>query len=303
MKLFTRFNVGLCALALLGGLERPVTRGQDPAELPEEIYLYEGDAPGSEGRSNEMEQVRPGADRVVSNVHRPSLFPYLPPADRATGTAVIIAPGGGHRSLWTTHEGHNPARYLAERGVAAFVLEYRLAEERGSPYTVDEHALGDLQRAIRLVRRRSEQWNIHPEHVGVMGFSAGGEIAALSGMRVEGINPQPDDPIDNMSSEPNFIALIYPGRSHRYEPKSTTPATFIAAGYGDRDDISEGMAEVYLKYKRAGVPTELHIYSDAGHGFGLRPGRSGSAMKWPDRLLEWLADRKLLRTSTEPVGQ
>jgi endo-1,4-beta-xylanase len=137
-----------------------LVHAQSDDALPEEIFLYDGDAPGSEGRSNEEERIRPGDDRVVTNVHRPSIFPYLPDAEKATGAAVIVAPGGGHNSLWSTHEGHNPAKYFAERGVAAFVLEYRLAEERGSTYTVDEHALGDMQRAIRVVRSRAGQWKI-----------------------------------------------------------------------------------------------------------------------------------------------
>lgn len=267
---------------------------QSDDELPEEIFLYEGDAPGSEGRSGEAEHIRPGEDRVVTNVHRPSIFPYLPSDDKATGAAVIIAPGGGHNSLWSTHEGHNPAKYFAERGVASFVLEYRLAEERGSTYTVDEHALGDLQRAIRLVRSRADEWKIDPNRVGVMGFSAGGELVALAGMQFDAGSAEAEDPIERQSSRPDFLGLIYPGRSRRYEPVAETPPTFIAAGYGDRRDISEGMAEVYLKWKRAGVPTELHIYSEAGHGFGLRPGRSGSVMKWVDRFLDWMGDRGML---------
>jgi acetyl esterase/lipase len=269
---------------------------QSNDQLPEEVFLWPGDAPGSEGKSGD-EIVRPGADRVVSNVHRPSLYPYLPEKERATGAAVIVAPGGGHRELWTTHEGHNPAKYLRDRGIAAFVLEYRLAEERGSTYKVDDHALADMQRAIRLVRSRASEWNVDPERVGVLGFSAGGELVALSGMRFDKGVPDAEDPIARQSSRPDFLALIYPGRSKRYEPIAETPPTFIVAGFGDRKDISEGMADVYLKFKRAGVPTELHIYSDAGHGFGLREGRSGSVMKWPDRFIDWLTDRKIIQST------
>lgn len=246
--------------------------------------------------------MRPGKDRVVTNVHRPLLYPYLPRAGAATGMAVIIAPGGGHNSLWSTHEGHTPAKYFAEHGIAAFVLEYRLAEERGSKYTVDEHALGDLRRAIRLVRSRADSWNIDPNRVGVMGFSAGGELAALSGMRFDAGDESSEGAIEQQSSRPDYVALIYPGRSRRYEPQSETPPTFIVAGFGDRRDISEGMAEVYLKYKRAGVPTELHIYSNAGHGFGLRKGKPGSAMKWVDRFIDWAGDRKLLGRPEKEVG-
>lgn len=267
---------------------------QSDDQLPQAIYLYQGDAPGSEGMSDIPKQIRPGNDRVVTQVHRPLLYPYLPAEGTATGMAVIIAPGGGHKSLWSTHEGHNPAKYFADHGIAAFVLEYRLAEEKDSKYTVDEHALGDMQRAIRLIRARAESWKIDPNRVGVMGFSAGGEIAALAGMRFDAGDESTEDEIDKQSSRPDYIALIYPGRSSRYEAKPETPPTFIVAGFGDRRDISEGMAEVYLKYKRAGVPTELHIYSNAGHGFGMRDGKSGAVSKWPERFIDWAGDRKLL---------
>ncbi|KAA5545871.1 alpha/beta fold hydrolase [Roseiconus nitratireducens] len=267
---------------------------QSDSELPQAVYLYEGDAPGSEGMSDIPKQIRPGDDRVVTQVHRPLLYPYLPAEGAETRMAVIVAPGGGHNSLWSTHEGHTPAKYFADHGIAAFVLEYRLAEERDSKYTVDEHALGDMQRAIRLVRARAKDWNVDPNRVGVMGFSAGGEIAALSGMRFDAGDQDADDSIAKQSSRPDFVALIYPGRSHRYEPQPESPPTFIVAGYGDRRDISEGMANVYLKYKRAGVPTELHIYSNAGHGFGLREGKSGSVMRWVDRFIDWAGDRKLI---------
>ncbi len=284
------FGFGLALVAILCD----PAYAQSDSELPQEVYLYHGDAPGSEGLSQQAKVVRPGADRVVTNVHRPLLYPYLPREGTGTGMAVIIAPGGGHNSLWSTHEGHVPAKYFAERGIAAFVLEYRLAEERGSRYTVDEHALGDLQRAIRLVRSRADAWNIDPNRVGVMGFSAGGELAALSGMRFDAGNEAAPDVIDQPSSRPNYVALIYPGRSRRYEPHPETPPTFIVAGFEDRRDISEGMAEVYLKYKRAGVPTELHIYAKAGHGFGLREDKPGSVMKWVDRFIDWTGDTKLL---------
>jgi acetyl esterase/lipase len=144
------------------------------AELPEPIVLWPDGAPGSEGKpTQETVRITEGGDRVVSNVHQPSIFPYLPSADRTTGAAVIIAPGGGHRELWSTHEGHNLARWLSERGVAAFVLYNRLPREKDSTYTIDEHALADTQRAIQLVRSRSKEWQINRGRIGVMGFSAG----------------------------------------------------------------------------------------------------------------------------------
>ena len=180
------------------------------------------------------------------------------------------------------------------RGVAAFVLKYRLANQENSPYKVEEHALADAHRAIRLVRSNAEKWNVDPERVGIIGFSAGGEVAALASQRPESGPTNADDPIDRQDSRPDFQALIYPGRSQNIVASKDSPPAFIVCGYGDRPDISEGMAEVYLKFKKAGVPAELHVYSDAGHGFGLRERNGGAVAKWPERLLDWMDDRGLL---------
>jgi acetyl esterase/lipase len=266
------------------------------ANQPKEIPLWPNGAPGSEGKTGpESVRVTENGERVVSNVHQPSITPYIPPKDKATGAAVIIAPGGGHRELWTDHEGHNVARYLSARGVAAFVLKYRLAREANSTYTVDDHALADMWRAIRLVRSRAPEWNINTSRIGVMGFSAGGELAALAGMRFDSGNKEATDAIERESSRPDFQALIYPGSSKRFAPTKDSPPVFIVCGYGDRPDISQGMAEVYLKFKQAGVPAELHIYASAGHGFGLRDNNAKAVGKWPARFEEWMADLGFLQ--------
>jgi acetyl esterase/lipase len=267
-----------------------------PANQPKEIPLWPNGAPGSEGKSGpEAVRITENGERVVSNVHQPSITPYLPPKEKATGAAVIIAPGGGHRELWTDHEGHNVARYLSARGVAAFVLKYRLAREANSTYTVDDHAMADMRRAIRLVRSRAPEWNINSSRVGVMGFSAGGELAALASISFEGGNKEAADAIERESSRPDFQALIYPGSSRRFAPTKDSPPVFIVCGYKDRPDISQGMAEVYLKFKQVGVPAELHIYAGAGHGFGLRDKNTDSASRWPARFEEWLGDLGFLQ--------
>ncbi|HMJ70787.1 MAG TPA: alpha/beta hydrolase [Cyclobacteriaceae bacterium] len=212
-------------------------------------------------------------------------------AGKANGTAVIIAPGGGHRELWIDHEGYNPAKWLSERGVTAFVLKYRLAKEEGSTYTVDEHELADIRRAIRLVRTRAKEWNIDTARIGVMGFSAGGEIAALSAMRTEKGDASSKDVVERESSRPAFQALIYPGGSARFEVTKNSPPVFLLGGYGDRPDIAEGLAQVYIKYKQAGIPAELHIYANAGHGFGLRQTNKGGVAGWMQRFSDWLVDQ------------
>ncbi len=263
---------------------------------PQEIRLWPNGAPGSEGKSGaETVRVTNTGEHVVSNVHFPSLTPYLPTKEAATGAAVIIAPGGGHREMWVDHEGHNLAKWLSTHGIAAFVLKYRLAREANSTYTIDDHAFADMQRAIRLVRSRAKEWNINPARVGTSGFSAGGELAALSGMRFDAGKQDATDVIERESSKPDFHALIYPGSSARYTVSKESPPVFIVCGYKDRKDIAEGMADVYLKFKQAGVPAELHIYAESGHGFGMRETTKGATAKWPQRFVEWMDDLGLLK--------
>lgn len=264
------------------------------ANAAEPIPLWPQGAPGSEARVSEAELLE-GSN--VSNVHNPSITPYLPGAGKANGTAVIICPGGGHRKLCLGHEGGALAEWFQERGIAAFVLKYRLAREPESTYTIQEHAMADTRRAIRLIRSRAAEWNIKPDRLGILGFSAGGELAAFAAMQSDLGQADAAEVIDRQSSRPDFQALIYPGTSHLFEASKGMPPVFIACGYGDRPDIAEGMAGLYLKYKAAGVKAELHIYSEAGHGFGYRPDKTGAASKWPERFVEWLADSGFLTSS------
>jgi acetyl esterase/lipase len=275
-------------------------------QQPKEIFLWPNGAPGSEGKTGaEKVRIASTGDHVVSGIHHPSITPFMPAAGTATSAAIIIAPGGGHSELWIDHEGYNPAKWFQSKGVAAFVLKYRLAREQGSTYTVDRDELADIQRAIRLVRSRAAEWGIDTARIGVMGFSAGGELAALSAMRFDAGNPAASDPVDRLSSRPAFQALIYPGNSQRFEVVPQAPPVFLVAGYQDRADISEGIAEVYLKYKKAGVPAELHIYTNVGHGFGMRSTNKGGYAEWPFRLFDWLTDMRFLTpassTSTNPT--
>lgn len=263
----------------------------DAAAIPPALSLWPNGAPGSEARAGEAEKVD-GPN--VSNVHNPSLTPFLPVQGSGTGVAVVIAPGGGHSKLCLGHEGYALAQWFQERGIAAFVLKYRLAREKDSAYSISEHAMADTRRAIRLVRTRALEWGIKPDRIGVIGFSAGGELAAFAAMQSDAGKPDSADVVERAASRPDFQALIYPGTSDLFTVEKGMPPLFIACGYGDRKDISEGMASLYLKYKQAGVKAELHIYSNAGHGFGFRPGTTAGAGDWPLRFEEWLADSGFL---------
>lgn len=276
-----------------------VVAATSPAADQPVVRLWPKGAPGSEARQHEPEKV---AGSNVSNIHHPSLTVYLPPREKATGAAVIVAPGGGHARHAIQHEGWNVAAWLAEHGVAAFVLKYRLAKDDANPpnapqpYTIDRDALADAQRAIRLVRSRAAEWGVRGDAIGLIGFSAGGEVALLAATRPASGQPDAADPLDRLSARPDFYSLIYPGGLPRTDVVVTkeTPPVFLAAGYGDRQNISEGLAEFYLKTKRAGASGELHMYAGAGHGFGVRDSNKGPAAAWIARFHEWMADRKFL---------
>lgn len=270
-----------------------LTTSMISAAQQKEILLWPNGAPGSEGKTGNEKLRLYEDEHILSNIHRPSVTVYLPPKEKANGAAVIVIPGGGHRELWITHEGYNIATWLSERGIAAFVLKYRLARDSNSTYTVDKESLSDAQRAIRLVRSRAKEWNVDTARIGVMGFSAGGEVAALAAMWFNDGHPGATDPVDRESSKPAFQALIYPGNSKRFEVAGNTPPVFLLAGYND--EIAKGIVDVYLKYKNANVPAELHIYSNAGHGFGIREKNTGAVTGWIDRFYDWLSDRGFLK--------
>jgi acetyl esterase/lipase len=227
-------------------------------------------------------------DHVVSSVHRPSITVYLPPPATTTGTAVLVIPGGGHREIWMDHEGYAVAEWLSAHGVAAFVLKYRLAREPGSTYTIEGTELQDVQRALRLIRSRASEWSVNPDRIGVIGFSAGGELAALAATRYDAGNAAATDLIDRQSSRPAFQALLYPAIPHELHLSKQTPPAFLACGANDRQDISEGLPQLYLRMKSAGVPAELHIFAGVGHGFGIRKTNTGNVSTWPDLFYGWL---------------
>ncbi len=274
----------------------PSAAAQEEAH-PAPIRLWPEGAPGFEARKDEAEQVdwRQEPDivfPVVFNIHNPSITPFLPAAGRGSGAALIVAPGGGHMFLTTDREGYDAGRWLADHGIAAFVLKYRLAHDKagGSAYRADVEALADAQRAIRLVRSRAAEWGIDPRRVGILGFSAGGEVAALAGTRPAGGRPDAADPLDRLDARPDFMALIYPGLPKELKVDGRTPPTFMACAYDDRPTMSDGLATLYLALHHAGVNAELHIYNSGGHGFGVRP-RDLAVSGWTSRLLEWMRDR------------
>jgi endo-1,4-beta-xylanase len=286
-----------CAMALSFVL---AAHGEDRLVLSQPVVrLWPAGVPGSQGASS-AETWNPSTDGFhrVTNIHDPSLVVFLPPKAKANGTAVVICPGGGHQYLVMDLEGSLVAGRLNEMGIAAFVLKSRLARAPGSTYTVEGHSLPDTQRAIRLVRSRAQEWGIKGDHVGIMGFSAGGELAALAETRFDSVQPNPSDPIDKQSSRPDFAVLAYPGiRADSLTVTKDTPPTFLVVADDDRP--AAAAAAYYSKLKAQGIPAEVHIYAQGGHGYGMT-GRTPEFRKlavsrWPDQLEVWLIARGILQ--------
>jgi acetyl esterase/lipase len=267
------------------------------------IPLYSGDAPGSENaRQKEWEVISPtDKQKRIRNVTRPTLTAFLPERSKATGTAIVIAPGGGFMHLAIEKEGMDVARWLQERGVAAFVLKYRLLDTGPTEETYQkraaelaraaagntdrqkavEQAEEDGRQAIRLVRRRASEWGVAPNRIGLMGFSAGGILTMGVVMR--------HDP----ESRPNFAAPIYGGGANGQPVAADAPPLFIAVADDDKT-FSGSSAKLYLDWKAAGRPAELHIYAKGGHGFGMS--RQGLPVdSWIDRFGDWLQTQGLLK--------
>lgn len=204
---------------------------------------------------------------------------------------MIVAPGGGYRELWITHEGYRVGEWLSAHGIAAFVLKYRLPRSKGPTYT-EATALADMQRAIRTVRVRAREWGVDSERVGVMGFSAGAHLAGVAAAGPWAPPGEPSDSIDRVSAKPAFQALIYPpniGANY----SADTPQAFLLCGGEDR--VCDGIPQMYMALRRAGVPAEMYIYAGVGHGFGVRPSNSARVAGWLDSFRQWLADRGLLK--------
>jgi acetyl esterase/lipase len=281
------------------------------------VALWANGAPGSEGKTapEVVTLINAEGEHTVTSINNPSISPYLVRGAHGPVAAVIIAPGGGHALLSIDHEGYDVAKYLSGHGVAAFVLKYRLAKDKGSTYTVEGNELDDIQRAIRTVRARAVEWGVDPARVGVMGFSAGGELAVLAATRYHA-GAGTGDAIDQQSDKPAFEALMYPGGLAVAPPSGVaaapgatvelkpetlsklgkdTPPAFMLCGADDRPDIAQGLPELFVAMRKAGVSVELHEYAGVGHGFGLRLSQRGAVADWPQVFVEWMDTKGFLR--------
>jgi acetyl esterase/lipase len=260
----------------------------------------------------------PGA-RGTEDGDKPTLTIYLPPNEKATGTAVVICPGGGYGHLAMDHEGHQVARWLNSFGVAGFILKYR-HRNSGAGYG-HPAPLQDAQRAVSMVRSRAEQWNIDPNRIGILGFSAGGHLASTAGTHFHKGSTDAKDPIDRVSCRPDFMVLIYPvisllewcahsgsrrnllgenpdeklveNLSNEKQVTSETPPTFLVHTDEDNGVPAENSIYFYLALRKAKVPAEMHIYRKGRHGFGLGQ-KHGPVSSWPLRCADWMRGLGLL---------
>jgi acetyl esterase/lipase len=271
------------------------------AQAPPPELLWPEGAPGALGSAD---------------IDRPTITPYLVPAGRGTGTAVVICPGGGYVNLSMDLEGSQIARWLNSIGVTAFVLKYRLGPRYHHPIE-----LGDAQRAIRTVRAKAAQYRVLPNRVGIMGFSAGGHLASTAATHFDAGNPGAADPIDRLGSRPDFAVLCYPvisfttpyvhrgsmrallgespdpklveNLSNELQVTAQTPPTFLFHTNTDTVVPAENSILFYMALRKAGVPAEIHVYENGPHGVGLAQ-TDEALSSWPARLADWLRGRGLL---------
>jgi acetyl esterase/lipase len=271
----------------------------NPNGEPETILLWSDNVPGALG---------------TDDADWPSVTHYR--ARQPNGTAIIVAPGGGYSNLASNHEGRQVANYLNAMGVTTFVLKYRLGPRYRHPVE-----LGDAQRAIRLVRARAQELGLAPNRIGMMGFSAGGHLTATAGTHFDAGRSDASDPIERVSSRPDFLVLGYPvisfdpaiahGRSARNllgdapDPKLVeylsndlqvtpeTPPTFLFHTNADTTVVPENSVRFYLALRRAKVPAEMHIFETGPHGVGLAL-HDPALSAWPTLLTTWLRGRGLL---------
>jgi len=268
----------------------------------EPIDVWPGLAPGETTRllgeklpARDGEQ--PPITRVV-NVTRPTMTVHR--AAKPNGTAVVILPGGGFAKVVPDLEGTEAADWLNRHGVTAFVLSYRTTEGKQTPGWIKP--LQDAERAIAMIRSESDRWGIKKERLGIVGFSAGGQVSArlLSGGDQK--TYEPIDDFDKTSHRPDFAILIYPWTMYDAQsdalvagikPPQTCPPTFLVHTDDDRSS-SLGAVLFYAGLKKHGIPAELHVYGNGGHGYGLRAVQGSQISTWPEHAAHWLATRKLL---------
>jgi acetyl esterase/lipase len=258
--------------------------------------LPPGDKPNLGDEKWEAQQMLRG---VVST---PTIAVYRPAKEKDTGAAVLIAPGGGFFQLSMGHEGADVATWLNSIGVTGIVLKYRIPTRDGMARSLP--ASQDAQRAMSIVRSHAAEWGIDPKRIGILGFSAGGQVAANLITGFDKRMYEAIDGVDKTDTRPDFAIIVYPGGilqrgteppklNEEIQVTKDTPQTFLSIAHDDRGG-SEQAVYLYLALKKAGVSAELHVWPQGGHGYGIRP-EKGTHATWPARAADWMAGRGLLK--------
>ncbi|HEY2589573.1 MAG TPA: alpha/beta hydrolase [Tepidisphaeraceae bacterium] len=264
------------------------------AEGPQTLNVWPGRPPGDSSQIGKEEW----NGKRVTNVTEPTLAVYRPAKEKDTGVAVVVCPGGGYQRLMMSYEGEDVAQWLTTVGITGIVLKYRVPAPPGvAKY---EPALQDAQRSISLVRSKAKEWELKPDKIGILGFSAGGHLVVAACTNFDKRAYEPIDGVDQVNCRPDFGVSIYPGGvikkgtselSPEIRITRQTPPIFIAQATDDA--LSDNSVYLYLALKHAGVPAELHMYTQGGHGFGIKPTGKPSAT-WPDRCVEWMRSQGIL---------
>lgn len=277
------------------------------AEPPSVLNVWPGKAPGDAGPIGEekYQEQKPNEKPVkrLTNVSTPTINVFRPAKAKDTGAAVLICPGGGYNILAWDLEGEEVAAWLNTLGVTGIVLKYRVPRRPNQPKDQPPPGpLQDAQRAMRLVRSHAKDWGIDPERIGILGFSAGGHLAASAAVNFDRPSYEAIDSLDQLSCRPNFAVLVYPaylipkekeGLSPDIRVSKDCPPTFFAHAGDDRLP-AENSIRMYQALKKAGVAAELHVYTTGGHGFGLRPSAQPCST-WPQRCAEWMKNQKIIK--------
>ena len=278
-------------------------------EILKPIDLWPNGAPGEKGEIGEERDMTKPTENLVAgkrlirlgNVTKPTITIYKPAVDKDTGAAVVVCPGGGYSILALDLEGSEVCEWLNSIGVTGILLKYRVPKRAG----LEKHTapLQDAQRAVGLVRNRAKEFGLDPQRIGILGFSAGGHLAAAASTIYDARSYPVVDEADAASCRPDFTILIYPayltvkedGDKISPELKLTekTPPTFMVMAADDPVRI-ENVLFYSLALKKAKIPVELHVYPSGGHGYGLRPTKE-AVTTWPKRAEEWMQSRDLLK--------
>jgi acetyl esterase/lipase len=271
----------------------------DPAPT---LNVWPGVPPGDKPDMVASEYVNTTTMILNGTVTTPTLTVFRPDKDKDTGAAMLVCPGGGFYQLSMRDEGTAVGTWLASIGVTGVVLKYRIPSREGMPRYMA--ALQDAQRSMSIIRSKVAEWGLDPKRIGILGFSAGGQVAADVETNFDKRMYDPIDDIDKAETRPDFAVLIYPGGifSRNSNPpglsadvhvSKTTPPTFLDQSNDDKDG-SENVVYMYLALKNAGVPAELHVFGEGGHGYGIRQNSAPHAT-WPARLEDWMKFRGYLK--------